>query len=83
MTDGLYPFLVDFALALVTVVGVVALLWVWFQWLAERAGIGETPPAEPPAPAPDPNPPAPSATARAEIAELEALWALPPRPRGS
>jgi hypothetical protein len=81
MTGGLYPFLVDVVLALVTMAVVVGLLWAWFLWLAERAGVVEAPRRERPPPT-DRDPPAPSASARAEIAELEALWSLPPH-RGS
>lgn len=88
MTAGLYTFLVDVALALITLVGTAALLWGWFVWIAGRAMQAGTEhvPGVPPLPSissdgrgePDLPPPSTSPTARAEIAELETLWELPP-----
>jgi len=88
-TAGLSSFLIDVALAFVTVVTTLALLWGWFTWLgakvmrrdvdsaSDQAGTAFTGPdrwGEP-----DLAPPSMSASARAETAELEALWELPPR----
>ena len=36
-TTGLYAFLIDLVLALVTLVVTAALLWAWFTWLAGKA----------------------------------------------
>ena len=70
----MYAFLIDLALALVTLAGTAGLLWVWFLWLAGKA---------PHLPVPPPRRvrarrPTPSA-AQAEIAELERWWQLPAR----
>jgi len=86
-TAGLYEFLFDVALALVTLAGTAALLWCWFTWLAGKAtweADTERPARGPGPPStgsrawgePDLHPPSASAAARAEIAELEALWKL-------
>jgi hypothetical protein len=85
---GLYAFLIDVVLALATLAGTTALLWVWFRWLAgwatQTSGAEHVPPARSLRgigldARPDPNlgPPSTSPAARAEIAELEALWNLP------
>ena len=88
-TTGLSSFLIDVALAFVTVVATLALLWGWFTWLSTRATRrdvdGGSDQADTPfiGPGtwgePDLAPPSTSASARAETAELEALWELPPR----
>jgi hypothetical protein len=85
-TPGLYEFLIDVLLALATLVGTTALLWVWFRWLAGRAmretrndrapSVRGLPPDPPARRDPDQGPPSASPAARAEIAELEALWKL-------
>jgi hypothetical protein len=88
VTTGLYAFLIDVLLALATLVGTTALLWLWFRWLAGRAthaaGV-EHPPRARRAPvarsAADLGPPSASPAARAEIAELETLWKLSPEGR--
>jgi hypothetical protein len=91
---GWSSFLIDFALAFLTVLGTLALLWGWFTWLSTRATRdidgGPDPAAVRPVGSgtftgpgtwgePDLDPPSTSESARAETAELEALWELPPR----
>ncbi len=88
-TTGLSSFLIDFALAFLTVLAALALLWGWFTWLStmatQRDTDGGPDAAEVPVIGPgtwgepDLAPPSTSASARAETAELEALWELPPR----
>ncbi len=88
-TTGLSSFLIDVALAFTTVVATLALLWGWFTWLSTRAPRrdvdGPSDQADTPFVGPgtwgepDLAPPSMSASARAETAELEALWELPPR----
>jgi hypothetical protein len=92
VTTVVYVFLIDMLLALATLVGTTALLWAWFRWLAGRAmradGTGFAPHARR-LPVigsgawsnPDLAPPSASPAARAEIAELEALWKLSPGSR--
>jgi hypothetical protein len=86
-TTGLYAFLIDLVLALVTLAVTAALLWAWFTWLAGKAARmagGEHPPRDPGSPSigsdaqggPDLGRTSASPAARAEIAELEALWEL-------
>jgi hypothetical protein len=83
---GLFEFLIDVVLALATLVGTAALLWVWFRWVAAWAmretgtdlaprvrGLSSGPDTRRD---PDLGPPSASPAARAEIAELEALWRL-------
>ena len=83
----LSAFLIYVALALVTLTATAALLWVWFTWLAGKAtweSGTERAPRDPGRPLigsgarsePDLGPPSASSAARAEIAELEALWEL-------
>ena len=88
-TAGLTSFLIDFALAFITVLATLALLWGWFTWLSRTATRGDIDDGSDPAGEPfigpgtwgepDLAPPSTSASARAETAELEALWELPPR----
>jgi len=88
-TTGLSSFLIDSALALITVVGTLVLLWCWFTWLAAQAPRRDVDDGPHPDEVrfirpgtwgePDLAPPSTSASARAETAELEALWELPPR----
>lgn len=88
-TTGLSSFLIDFALAFITVLGTLALLWGWFTWLSARATRCDVDDGSDAADVPiigpgtwgepDLAPPSTSASARAETAELEALWELPPR----
>ena len=88
-TTGLSAFLIDVALAFTTVVATLALLWGWFTWLGTRAPRRDVEGASDHADTqfvgpgtwgePDLAPPSMSASARAETAELEALWELPPR----
>ena len=84
---GLYAFLIDVVLALVTLVVTAALLCAWFTWLAGKAtweAGTEQAPRDPGRPLigsgargePDLGPPSASSAARREIAELEALWEL-------
>jgi hypothetical protein len=92
-TTELCWFLIDFALALITLAGTVAIMWGWVMWLASRATRSDgdgglraqaLPSISPGAWGyPDVAPPATSAGARAEIAELEALWKLPARRAGT
>jgi len=85
-----YPLAIGFALALLTVVGCLAMLLGWFFWLEgklrrsrtadERHAQGRR--AWPGAwGEPDLAPPSTSAAARAETAQLEELWGLPARRR--
>ena len=88
-TPGLSSFLIDVALAFVTVLATLALLWGWFTWLSTRAprrdAVDGSDQADTPLIGPgtwgepDLAPPSMSASALAETAELEALWELPPR----
>ena len=78
-------FLLALVLALGTMVGTVAALRCWFGWLLKRAQADENAGREPEPPAwgePDLTPPSNSPAARAEAAELDALWALPPHRAG-
>jgi hypothetical protein len=86
-TTGLSSFLIDTALALITVVGTLVLLSYWFAWLAKTATRDVDGPDRDDEPVlganawgePDLSAPSTSVSARAETAELEALWQLPPR----
>ena len=88
-TTGLSSFLIDVALAFITVLATLALLWGWFTWLSTRAprrdAVDGSDQADTPLIGPgtwgepDLAPPSMSASALAETAELEALWELPPR----
>ena len=85
-TAGLYEFLIGVVLALATLVVTTALLWFWFRWVAGRAarevGGDHAPRVRGLSSCagtrrdPDLGPPSASPAARAEIAELEALWKL-------
>ena len=87
MTIHFYSIMVGFGLAILTVVGCLAMLLGWFFYLGAKrrhsrnvdqrvhdgrliglAAWGE----------PDLTPPSTSAAAQAEVADLEALWTLPP-----
>jgi hypothetical protein len=87
MTIHFYSIMVGFGLTILTVIGCLAMLLGWFFYLGSKlrhsrnvdervhdvrltrlAAWGE----------PDLTPPSTSLTAQAEVADLEALWSLPP-----
>jgi hypothetical protein len=87
MTIHFYSIMVGFGLAILTVVGCLAMLLGWFFYLGAKlrhsrnvdkrvhdvrltrlAAWGQ----------PDLTPPSTSAAAQAEVADLEAVWTLPP-----
>jgi hypothetical protein len=78
--------LIDFALALLTVVGCLAMLLGWFLWFETKLRQSTAAKGRPSIKAgawgkPDLAPPSTSAAAGTQIAQLEELWRLPARRR--
>jgi hypothetical protein len=83
----LYSLMIGAGLALLTMIGCVAMLLGWFFFLQTKLRrsrdlddrLHGLPPISPGAwGEPDLAPPSTSAVARAEVTQLEALWSLPP-----
>jgi hypothetical protein len=88
MTIDFYALMIGISLAILTVVGCLAMLFGWFFYLDTKLRHSQNvdgrnhdlPLISPRAwGEPDLAPPSTSATTRAEVADLEALWTLPPR----
>ena len=91
MTIDVYPLVISFGLAFLTMVGCMAMLVGWFFWAESklrrsratderrRQALRLTAPGA--WGEPDLTPPSTSAAARTEIDQLEELWRLPVRPR--
>ena len=87
MTIHFYSLMIGLGLTILTVEGCIAMLWGWFLYVGSRLResrnveeqVGDLLLTRPEAwGEPDLAPPSTSSTARAEVADLEALWTLPP-----
>jgi len=88
VTTDFCTFAIGFALALLTVVGCLAILLGWFLWMEAKLRwlrAADARPAQGAVPSAwgevDLALPSTSAAARAEVAELEEVWRLPARRR--
>jgi len=87
MTIHFYSLMIGLGLAILTVIGCLAMLLGWFLYLGSKLRhsrkvdeqVDDVRLTRPEAWAePDLTPPSTSAAARAEVTDLEALWTLPP-----